>query len=93
MITKPIVGLLVLLFPAVGASADEKKVILTVDHMTCAVCPVTVTKAIERVEGVLQVSVDYDTARAIVRYEDASTTWQEIAEASTNAGYPASRDE
>jgi mercuric ion binding protein len=80
-------ALLTLSIPA--ALADERIVTLAVEGMTCGLCPLTVTTAIEGVEGVLQVSVDYDAKRAIVRYDGTATTAQEIAEASTSAGYPA----
>lgn len=81
-------GALVLLAPA-GSLAGERTAMLSVDRMTCPVCPITVTKAIKNVVGVKQVIVDFDTKRATVRYDDGKTTWRAISEASTNAGYPA----
>ncbi len=73
--------------------AEEQTVTLAIDKMTCPVCPITVTKAIEKVKGVIQVSVDYGTKQATVRYDDALANWEKVAEASTNAGYPAHRSE
>lgn len=75
------------------ALAAEQTVTLSIENMACAVCPITVTKAIEGVEGVRQVSVKYDTKTAYVVYDDAITSWQKVAAASTNAGYPASKVE
>ena len=43
----------------------------------------------ERVDGVQQVDVDYDTRTATVTFDDSSTTAAEIAQASTDVGYPA----
>ena len=40
-----------------------------------------------------EVSVEYTTKRAIVRFDDAVTSWERIAQASTNAGFPASKPE
>lgn len=84
------VGTELLTISPLAASSAEQTITLAIEHMTCAVCPVTVAKAIERVEGVTQVTVDFATKRAVVRYDDDKATWQTIAGASTNAGYPAS---
>lgn len=83
---------MMLLVPS-AAAAGERTVVLAVERMTCALCPITVAKAIRAVDGVRDVSVDYDTKRAVVRYDDAVTTWKAIAGASTNAGYPARKVE
>ena len=86
-------GLVLLLLSSLGGVAAERTVKLAIDNMTCALCPLTVKKALEKVEGVKQVSVDYETKRATVRFDDATTTLESIAQASTNAGYPASKAE
>jgi len=88
-----LIGTALLTGAPVVALAGGQTITLAVEQMTCALCPITVTKAIKRVEGVIQVAVDYSTKRAIVYYDDGKTTWQAIAEASTNAGYPASKVE
>lgn len=61
----------------------------TVDNMTCALCPLTVKTAIERVEGVRSVTVDFGAKTATVTFDPAVATAEAIAAASTNAGYPA----
>ena len=71
------------------AFAAEQTVTFAVDKMYCALCPITVSKAMEGVEGVSKVEADYVTKLAVATYDDAVTDWQEIALASTNAGYPA----
>ncbi|MCZ6721001.1 MAG: cation transporter [Proteobacteria bacterium] len=76
-----------------GAFAAEQSVTLSIENMTCAVCPITVTKAIEGVEGVKRVSVNFETKSASIVYDDAITSWEEVAAASTNAGYPAGKVE
>jgi len=67
----------------------EQKVTLDIEKMTCAMCPITVRKAIEEVDGVLSVVADYDTKTAVVVFDPAKATIEAIAKASTNAGYPA----
>ena len=57
--------------------------------MTCALCPITVRKAMERVEGVRSVEVDFEAKTASVAFDATATSAAEIAAASTNAGYPA----
>jgi mercuric ion binding protein len=59
-----------------------------IENMTCATCPITVRRAMGRVDGVSSVSVDFEAKTARVAF-GPSTTIAAIAAASTNAGYPA----
>ncbi|MFQ6005025.1 MAG: heavy-metal-associated domain-containing protein [Woeseia sp.] len=43
----------------------------------------------ERVDGVQLVEVDYDNKTATVTFDDTKTTAAEVAQASTDVGYPA----
>ena len=61
-----------------------------IQNMTCALCPVTVKKAMEGVTGVKSVKVDFDAKTATVTFDPSVTKAAAIAAASTNAGYPAS---
>lgn len=72
-----------------SALAEHRTVAMSVEKMSCATCPLTVRKAMERVDGVIKVDVDYDTKVATVTFDDAATTAAEIAKASTDVGYPA----
>jgi mercuric ion binding protein len=73
--------------PALAAS---RSVILDVQNMTCAVCPITVKKALERIPGVQQVSVDYASKTATVQFDDSDASTENLTEATKNAGYPSS---
>ena len=73
--------------PAFGAS---KTVTLAVTHMTCAACPITVKKALEKVNGVEQVEVSFEKKEAVVTFDDGKTKAQALTEATKNAGYPSS---
>src|SRR5215472_15489932 len=44
-------------------------VTLDVQNMTCAVCPITVKKALERVPGVTDARVDFDKKTARVSFD------------------------
>ena len=70
-----------------GAARREE---FPVEGMTCAACPITVKKALSKVEGVNQVDVSFDKREAVVTFDDAKTTIQKLTEATTNAGYSSS---
>lgn len=73
---------------AAPTEAAEQTVSMSVERMTCALCPLTVRKAMERVDGVQHVEVDYDTKTATMTFDDTKTTAADIAQASTDVGYP-----
>lgn len=81
-----VILLLVLHLPALAA---EQTITLQVDNMNCALCPLIVKKAMGGVEGVTSVAVDYEKHQAVVIFDDAVADPEQIALASTNAGYPA----
>lgn len=58
-----------------------------VENMTCVLCPVTVTKAMEQVKGAQSVAVNFATKTATVVFNPAVTSVEAVAAASTNAGY------
>lgn len=63
--------------------------LLQVENMTCALCPITVKRAMEGVEGVTAVEIDFEARTATVLFDTTATNADAIAEASANAGYPA----
>jgi len=71
------------------ASDSDQTVTFDVEKMTCATCPIAVRKAMQRVDGVKDVSVNFDSKTATVIYDTAETTAAEIGTASTNVGFPA----
>ena len=71
-----------------AARTEPRTVTLAVSNMSCALCPITVKKAITRVPGVLDAKVDYGSQTATVRYESTQTNVEAIAAATGNAGYP-----
>jgi mercuric ion binding protein len=70
-------------------SVSEQKVTFVIENMSCALCPVTVKTAMERVSGVKSVQIDFKAKTATVTFDPSVTTAEAIAAASTNAGYPA----
>jgi periplasmic mercuric ion binding protein len=80
---------LIFLVATSGAFAAEKTGMFAIEKMTCALCPVTVRKAMSSVSGVKAVTVDFERKLATVVFEDGETATDTIAEASKNSGYPA----
>ncbi|NUQ17178.1 MAG: heavy metal transporter [Sphingomonas sp.] len=75
--------------PARTAPGRVQSATFAIANMTCALCPVTVKKAMEGVAGVRSVQVDFEAKTATVSFDPSKTTIAAIARASTNAGYPA----
>ena len=71
-----------------AAQAAPQTVTLDVPGMTCAACPITVKKAISKVDGVSKVDVSYEKRQAIVTFDDAKANVQKLTAATENAGYP-----
>lgn len=72
-----------------SASVTEKTAKFSIENMTCKMCNITVRKAMEKVEGVIKATVDYDTKTATVIYNPSKAKIEDIAKASTNVGYKA----
>jgi mercuric ion binding protein len=68
--------------------AATQTVTLSVPGMTCAACPITVTKALSKIEGVRKTDVNLGKREVIVTYDDAKTNVPALNEATKNAGYP-----
>ena len=73
---------------ALCASAAPATVTLAVPSMDCPVCPITVKKALTKVNGVSQAKVDFDKRQATVTFDDAKTNVQALTLATKNVGYP-----
>lgn len=72
------------------ALAATQTVTLSVPGMTCAACPITVKKALSKVEGVSQVDVTFEKREAVVTFDDAKADTQKLTKATEDAGYPSS---
>ena len=70
--------------------AATQTVTLSVQGMTCAACPITVKKAISKVDGVQKVEVSYEKRVAVVSFDDGRTSVQKLTKATEDAGYPSS---
>jgi mercuric ion binding protein len=86
---KKLIASVVLAAVAAPLWAATRTVTLSVPGMTCAACPITVKKAITRVEGVSKTSVSFDKREAVVTFDDTKATAQKLTQACADAGYPA----
>ena len=69
-------------------SIQPQTITLKLQNMTCALCPITIKKALQEVKGVQQVIVDFDTKTAAITFDSNITNSDALIKATTNAGYP-----
>ena len=67
-----------------------QSVTLDVQNMTCAVCPITVKKALERVPGVTDAKMDFDKKTASVSFDPDKANPAALIKATADVGYPSS---
>ena len=70
------------------AYAENKTVTLSVPGMDCEACPITVSKALKKVDGVGKVAASLEQKEAVVTFDDAKTNIDALRKATANAGYP-----
>src|ERR1700737_3799225 len=74
------------------ARASPQVVTLNVPGMTCPLCPITVKKALEKVQGVSKVDVRFEKKQVLVTFDDAKTNTDALVKATTDAGFPSQPD-
>ncbi len=74
-------------FPADSGSGAPKDVSIPIGGMTCAACARTIERAVGKLSGVSNVSVNFATETAAVHYDSRATRLSEIRQAITKAGY------
>jgi mercuric ion binding protein len=83
------VSLLLAALSAGAGATEPKTVVLDVPGMNCALCPISVKKALERVPGVRLAIASLEKKSAEATYDPDRTTAEALATAVTKAGYPA----
>ena len=78
-----------LLLAGSALAAEPRTITLSVEHMNCAACPITVRKALSHVAGVAQSTVDLESHTAKVTFDPGKTTPEALAKAVSEAGFPA----
>lgn len=72
---------------AAPAWSAPRTVTLSLPTMDCPVCPITVKKALGKVDGVSRAEVDFGKRQAVVSFDDAKTSAEALTRATTDAGY------
>ncbi len=85
---KKFVLISLLTLSSLTAFAKPQTVTLEVPTMNCATCPITVKKALQKVDGVSKAEVSFETKLAIITFDDEKTNVKALTEATGNAGYP-----
>lgn len=85
---KQLLALIALATVTTSAWAATQTVTLSVPGMTCATCPITVKKALSKVEGVSNMTSDVEKREVVVTFDDSKTSPQKLTKATEDAGYP-----
>ncbi len=72
-----------------AAVTEAQTKVFAIENMTCPACPFTVKKAMTRVAGVKKVTVDFNAKTATAVFDPTVTSIDDIANASSDVGYPA----
>jgi periplasmic mercuric ion binding protein len=77
-----------LLLGGLALASSPRTVILNVQNMTCAACPITVKKALKQVAGVSDVKIDFDRKTATVQLDTDKASIASLTKATADAGFP-----
>jgi mercuric transport protein len=84
-----VLGLVAMLWTSLALAATPQTVVLQVKNMTCPACSITIEKALEKVPGVSRQRIDTAAGTVAVTFDAERTSVPEVANAITNAGFPA----
>jgi len=69
------------------SATESKTVVLDVPGMTCKFCPITIRKALKKVDGVTKAKSEFETKTATVTFDPTKTNVKALMKATANAGY------
>lgn len=72
---------------AVGYGVAHDETTLTIGGMHCATCALTIEDSLKDVPGVIDAKVNFALGKAVVEYDAASATSEDMKKAVENAGY------
>ncbi len=76
--------------PAASSVSATKSVTLRVEKMACSACAARVTKVLQQLDGVKDAKVDLKAKGAVVDYDPARVSPQQLVDAVNDAGFRAS---
>ncbi|MDQ9169234.1 mercury resistance system periplasmic binding protein MerP [Oxalobacteraceae bacterium R-40] len=68
--------------------AGPQTVTLDVPGMNCSTCPITVKKALTKLDGVEKVQTSLKEKKAVVTFNNDKVSADKLIAATTNAGFP-----
>jgi len=74
---------------ATASAGEPVRVTLEVPSMNCSLCPITVSRVLREQPGVKQATADLASKTAQVLYDPDQISPARLANAVSNAGYPA----
>ena len=84
-----VLGLVAMLWTGLALAATPQTVVLQVKNMACPACSITIEKALEKVPGVSGQRIDTEAGTVAVTFDAERTSVLKVADAITNAGFPA----
>jgi len=69
--------------------AETKNACFNVEGMTCVTCTVTTKAAVKKLNGIKDIQVSLDEKSAVIKYDDALTSSDEIKKKIDSVGYKA----
>ena len=85
---KKLLSILILAAVVTPAWAAMQTVTLLVPGMTCGACPITVKKALSKVDGVNKTEIKERQHEAVVTFDNTKANVQNLTDATRDAGYP-----
>ena len=70
-------------------AGEPARVTLDLPSMNCSLCPIAVARVLRKQPGVLEATATLETKSAAVTFDPAQTTPATLAQAVSDAGYPA----
>jgi mercuric ion binding protein len=83
------ISLLLALTATPAIAADPRTATLDVPSMFCALCQISVRRALERLPGVIEAKADNNAKRAEVTYDPDKVSADDLAAALSKSGFPA----
>lgn len=72
-----------------AAAGNAARVTLDVPSMNCSLCPITVARVLRKQPGVREASASLENKSAVVIFDPARTSPEQLARVVSEAGYPA----
>lgn len=71
--------------------AGTQRVVFEIHGLPCASCAIDAGRALRRIDGVVDVNINYVVDRGFVEFDPGRTTWATVANALADRGYTVAR--